>query len=337
MKYIYLENLPINIKTLHILKNAHYETCTDLLLDSINKIKTKTKLKTEEIQSLLALVSDVIYPLKPKSALELNQEKQNEKLSLGDKILNKTLQGGLPTRSGIIEIVGESAVGKSQLALQLCLMVQLPKHLGGLKGDALYLTTEAFYSNRLETLKYYFMLKYGKNFDDDPCQHIYVETLIDLEMQQHYLNYYLPNILEKLPNIRLIIIDSIAFNFRGENNILSYQERAKTLTEIAIRLKEISDKKNLIIICINQVSDNFNDIGYKLSNEKIPTLGLTWSNCINTRIELSRKNINYIDNEYGLHKTQPEIERFLTVSQSSYIPYSKCKFIIRDDGLKGIK
>lgn len=337
MKYIYLDNLPINIKTLQILKNAHYETCTDLLLDSINKIKTKTKLKTEEIQSLIALVSNEIYPLKPKSALELNQEKQNEKLSLGDKILNNTLQGGLPTRSGIIEIVGESAVGKSQLALQLCLMVQLPKYLGGLKGDALYLTTEAFYSNRLETLKYYFMLKYGKHFDDDPCQHIYVETLIDLEMQQHYLNYYLPNILEKLPNIRLIIIDSIAFNFRGENNILSYQERAKTLTEIAIRLKEISDKKNLIIICINQVSDNFNDIGYKLSNEKIPTLGLTWSNCINTRIELSRKNINYIDNEYELHKTQPEIDRFLTVSQSSYIPYSKCKFIIRDDGLKGIK
>ena len=103
-------------------------------MDSINKIKAKTKLNIEEIQSLLTLVSNVIYPLKPKTALELSQGKQNEKLSLGDKILNNTLQGGLPTKSGIIEIVGESAVGKSQLALQLCLMVQLPKHLGGLKG-----------------------------------------------------------------------------------------------------------------------------------------------------------------------------------------------------------
>ena len=203
--------------------------------------------------------------------------------------------------------------------------------------DALYLTTEVFYSNRLETLKYYFMLKYGKYFDYDPCQHIYVETLIDLEMQQHYLYYYLPNILEKLPNIRLIIIDSIAFNFRGENNMLSLQERAKILTEIAIRLKEISDKRNLIIICVNQVSDNINDNSCKLSNEKIPTLGLTWSNCINTRIELSRNNINYIDNDEFVHKTQPEIERTLTVIHSSFIPYSKCKFIIRDDGIKGIK
>ncbi|OUM68208.1 hypothetical protein PIROE2DRAFT_4219 [Piromyces sp. E2] len=180
------------------------------------------------------------------------------------------------------------------------------------------------------------MLKYGKYFDYDPCQHIYVETLIDLEMQQHYLYYYLPNILEKLPNIRLIIIDSIAFNFRGENNMLSLQERAKTLTEIAVRLKEISDKRNLIVICVNQVSDNINDSGYKLSNEKVPTLGLTWSNCINIRIELSRNNINYIDNDEFVHKTQPEIERSLTVIHSSYIPYSKCKFIIRDDGIKGI-
>ncbi|KAL6621441.1 P-loop containing nucleoside triphosphate hydrolase protein [Neocallimastix sp. 'constans'] len=327
MKFIYLENLPINSKILHSLKN-----------DSENKIKTKTKLKTEEIRSLLTLISNIIYPTKPKSAIELFQEKYVEKLALGDKILNKTLQGGLPTKSGIIEIVGESAVGKSQLALQLCLMVQLPKQLGGLKGDALYLTTESFYSNRLETLKYFFMLKYGQYFDYDPCQHIYVETLIDLEMQQHYLYYYLPNILEKLPNIRLIIIDSIAFNFRGENNTLSFQERAKTLIEIASRLKEISDKKNLIVICINQVSDNINDNLLKLSNEKVPSLGLTWSNCINLRIELSRNTVNYIDNNiYEVHKTQPEIERILTVSQSSYIPYSKCKFIIRDDGIKGLK
>jgi len=338
MKYIYLENLPIDIKILHQLRNAHYETCTDVLLDSEDKIKTKTKLKTDEIQSLLSIVSNTIYPVKPKSVLELLQEESIEKLSLGDKILNKALRGGLPTKSGIIEIVGESAVGKSQLALQLCLMVQLPKHLGGLKGDALYLTTESFYSNRLETLKYYFMLKYGQYFEYDPCQHIYVETLIDLEMQQHYLYYYLPNILEKLPNIRLIIIDSIAFNFRGENNILSYQERAKILTEIAIRLKEISDKKNLIVICVNQVSDSINDNVTKLSNEKVPTLGLTWSNCVNIRIELSRNNINYADdNSYEVHKTQSEIERFLTVSHSPYIPYSKCKFIIRDDGIKGLK
>lgn len=75
--------------------------------------------------------------MKPKSALEISNENKIEKLSLGDKILNKTLKGGLPTKSGIIEIVGESAVGKSQLALQLCLMVQLPKHLGGLEGGIL--------------------------------------------------------------------------------------------------------------------------------------------------------------------------------------------------------
>ena len=35
---------------------------------------------------------------------------------------------------GITEITGESAAGKTQLCIQLCLSVQLPKELGGLAG-----------------------------------------------------------------------------------------------------------------------------------------------------------------------------------------------------------
>ena len=44
--------------------------------------------------------------------------------------------GGLLLR-GITEIVGESAAGKTQLCLQLCLSVQLPIKHGGLNGGEL--------------------------------------------------------------------------------------------------------------------------------------------------------------------------------------------------------
>lgn len=43
------------------------------------------------------------------------------------------VSGGLLTK-GITEIVGESASGKTQVCLQLCLCVQLPVKYGGLAG-----------------------------------------------------------------------------------------------------------------------------------------------------------------------------------------------------------
>ena len=41
--------------------------------------------------------------------------------------------GGILTQ-GITEISGESAAGKTQLCLQLCITVQLPREQGGLSG-----------------------------------------------------------------------------------------------------------------------------------------------------------------------------------------------------------
>lgn len=46
--------------------------------------------------------------------------------------------GGLPSGC-VTEIVGESGTGKTQLCLQLCANVQLPKAIGGLEGRCIYL------------------------------------------------------------------------------------------------------------------------------------------------------------------------------------------------------
>lgn len=47
-------------------------------------------------------------------------------------MIDSITRGGLPV-NGITEIYGESGVGKTQFCLQLCLMVQLPKNVGGLE------------------------------------------------------------------------------------------------------------------------------------------------------------------------------------------------------------
>lgn len=79
-------------------------------------------------------------PADPRSppALDLHQQKgrfpeQHQRLSLGCPVLDGLLRGGLPL-GGITELAGCSSAGKTQLALQLCLAVQLPRRLGGLEA-----------------------------------------------------------------------------------------------------------------------------------------------------------------------------------------------------------
>ena len=58
-------------------------------------------------------------------------------------MLDSTLRGGLLV-PGVIEIAGTSAAGKTQLCLQLCLTVQLPRDEGGLEGGEKHLSFKYF-------------------------------------------------------------------------------------------------------------------------------------------------------------------------------------------------
>lgn len=74
----------------------------------------------------------------PSPALDLHTRKerfpaQHQRLSLGCPVLDGLLCGGLPL-DGITELAGCSSAGKTQLALQLCLVVQFPRQHGGLEA-----------------------------------------------------------------------------------------------------------------------------------------------------------------------------------------------------------
>lgn len=58
------------------------------------------------------------------------------RLSVGCDMLDCSMRGGLLV-PGLTEIAGTSAAGKTQLCLQLCLTVQLPRTHGGLDGGNL--------------------------------------------------------------------------------------------------------------------------------------------------------------------------------------------------------
>lgn len=182
-----------------------------------------------------------------------------------DPALDDALGGGF--RPGhISEIVGESAAGKTQLVLGLLLSVQLPPPRG-LGKAAMYVSTEA----KLNTKRLLEMLdshpEYRKMHPSERPSMDYVHTTLtnDLEAQEHILRYQLPVAVERF-NIGLIVIDSVAANFRaehGNHTPTGLRERALELRQLGSILRRVAVENNTAVIVTNQVSDRFDDASAK--------------------------------------------------------------------------
>lgn len=68
----------------------------------------------------------------------------------------------------------------------------------------------------------------------------------------------LPTLLKKDPNVRLIIIDSLAALFRSEDIMFQHQVKAKTLQYFGFAMHTLCHRYNIAIICINQVPKQYN-------------------------------------------------------------------------------
>lgn len=109
------------------------------------------------------IVQEQITQIDAFTMWEGEDKKWIQRLSLGDQIIDHQLEGGFPPRC-LIEIFGKAGSGKTHLALQSCLTVQLPVSEGGLGGGAFYIDTESAsiaISNRLHQIAIPFAQKYG--------------------------------------------------------------------------------------------------------------------------------------------------------------------------------
>lgn len=188
-------------------------------------------------------------------------------MSTGCKSIDGILRKGIPV-GRITEIFGCSGVGKTQFCLQLALQVQLPIDAGGLeKGSpslkfltrmwnyrfsgAVYICTEdIFPAKRLHQLANLFKIKNnlpGIDFESS----VYLKHATDIDELQKCLFSELPILLRR-ENIGLVIIDSIAGPFRGENT-QQYITRSRDLIQIAHKLNDICEEHKLAVVCTNQV------------------------------------------------------------------------------------
>ncbi|OAA51500.1 DNA recombination and repair protein Rad51 [Metarhizium rileyi] len=176
--------------------------------------------------------------------------------------IDAALNAGIPT-SSITEITGESGAGKTQFLLSLCLAVQLPPP-HGLRKKALYISTESSLATKrlAQILASNTLLRAMASADRPSLDNILSTTTPDLESQDHILQYQVPVLLSR-HNIGLVVLDSVAANYRAEferpgstygSNMAA---RSAELVRLGALLRALARRHDIAVVVANQVSDRF--------------------------------------------------------------------------------
>jgi DNA repair protein RAD57 len=91
--------------------------------------------------------------------------------------------------------------------------------------------------------------------------HVHTIATNDLEAQEHILRYQLPVAVERF-DIGLVVLDSVAANFRAEHETRTpagLAERAAELGKLGAMLRRVAVEHQASIVVTNQVSDRFDD------------------------------------------------------------------------------
>ena len=146
------------------------------------------------------------------------------------------------------EVFGEFGSGKTQLAHQLCVNIQMPTEKGGLGAKGIYVDTEnTFRPERIRDM--------AIGLDLDP-----VKTLQNVLYIRSYNTDQQILIAEKAEkkieeeNVRLMVIDSLTSHFRAEYvGRGALANRQQKLNRHLLTLHRIADLNDLAIFVTNQV------------------------------------------------------------------------------------
>jgi len=184
-----------------------------------------------------------------KTGNELFEKRQQVgKISSGSKTFDELLGGGFESQA-IIELFGEFGSGKTQIAHQLCIIVQLPKEKGGLDGHAFYIDTENTF--RPERIK-----QMAEGYELDP-----EEVLSKIHVARAYNSSHQMLLVDKVKELskdvpaRLLVVDSLTAHFRAEYvGRGTLADRQQKLNRHMHDLLRWSDLNNGVVCVTNQVA-----------------------------------------------------------------------------------
>uniref|UniRef100_A0A8D0WIS0 DNA repair protein XRCC3 n=1 Tax=Sus scrofa TaxID=9823 RepID=A0A8D0WIS0_PIG len=333
-----LDHLDLNPRILAAVKKAKLKSAREVLRFSGPDLQRLTGLSGPDVQHLLRAVSSHLRGSRVSTALQLYQQEeefpeQHQRLSLGCPVLDGLLRGGLPL-DGITELAGRSSTGKTQLALQLCLAVQLPRQHGGLGTGAVYVCTEgAFPSRRLQQLVAQQQLLrpdvpgdvLGKiKFGDQ----IFVEHVADVDTLLDCVSRKVPVLLSR-GVARLLVIDSVAAPFRCEFAGADSARRARRLQALGAELRRLSCAFRSPVLCINQVTEavDAHEAAGAGGEWTSPALGITWSSQLLMRLLMDRRRPE--------EAAPAPPSRTLRLVFAPHLPPWSCCYTVTTEGVRG--
>ncbi|XP_024912546.1 DNA repair protein XRCC3 isoform X2 [Cynoglossus semilaevis] len=276
------------------LPTARFSSVPELFGVPALDLQRLSGLSRTDVQLLLSAAAATCRPHPAVSAVNYGGLASNLRLSVGCPVLDQLLRGGLPV-GGVTELSGESAAGKTQLALQLCLSVQLPVQYRGLGSGAVYVCTEGSFP---VTRLYQLISEQPRLRTDVPesvvtslrfSDQIYVEHAADLDSLQACLSRRVPLLLAR-GLVRLVVLDSVAALFRSQFQADDWLERNRQILRLGAKLQQLTSDFNSVVLVINQVTDVFDSSNRTgpVMPQVVPALGLSWSNQVLIRLMMRR-------------------------------------------------
>jgi DNA repair protein RadA len=244
-----LESLPgVGEATAQKLREAGYNAIESLAVATVAELRDAAEIGEVQAKKIISAAREAA-----EIGLFVTADKvleRREKIGLittGSPQLDDLLGGGVETQA-VTEVFGEFGSGKTQLAHQLCVSVQLPPEQKGLEAKAIYMDTEnTFRPERIRDMAL------GMGLDPvKVLQNIYYIRSYNTDQQ-----LLIAEKAEKMvdeENVRLILIDSLTAHFRAEftgRGMLA--DRQQKLNRHLMTLHRIADLHDLAIFVTNQV------------------------------------------------------------------------------------
>lgn len=245
-----IEDLPgVGEKTAEKLREAGFNDIMSLAVSPASLISDAAELGNAVAAKIISAARSALKMGFMSGKTLLDKRSEVGKIKFQSNELNNLLGGGVETQA-ITECFGQFGSGKTQIALQLAINVQLPLKDGGLNGYAVIIDTEnTFRPERVVQLaegaginpkKVLEKIKVARAYSSDH-QMLLVDKISEL----------IEN--EKIP-VKLVIVDSLMGLFRSEYaGRGTLANRQQKLNRHLHDLQRLADRYNLAVYVTNQV------------------------------------------------------------------------------------
>ena len=243
-----ISNLPgVGEKIAEKLKEAGYDDLMAIAAASAAEMSELTAVGDETCNNIINAARNRLK-MGFDSALEVLKRRENiGRITTCSKTLDALIGGGIETQA-ITEAFGAYGSGKSQIAHQLTVTVQLPKEKGGLEGKAIFIDTEqTFRPERIAQMAKAMGLDTQKSLEN-----IFMARAYNSDHQMLLVEK--AEDVVKREGVKLIVVDSLTSTFRSDyTGRGTLADRQQKLNKHMHKLQKLADVYNLAIYVTNQV------------------------------------------------------------------------------------